>query len=102
MVNHPNRKKTEIAVLVTTAHRGVFFGFAKPADTDKKTIRLRGARNCISWPTANQGFLGLANMGPHRDARIGPAADITLHDVTCVAACTPEAEKAWEAAKWNS
>lgn len=87
-------------VLVTTAHRGVFFGYA--SKTDGKSIDLRGARNCLSWPSSNQGFLGLASMGPQPGARVGPAADITVHDVTCVAACTPNATAAWEAAKWNS
>ena len=103
MANHPNRKKTsnnERAVLVTTAHRGVFFGYA--SKTDGKSIDLRAAKNCLYWPSSNQGFLGLAKMGPLSGARVGPAADITLHDVTCVAACTPEATAAWEAAKWNS
>lgn len=96
----PAKKTKERAVLVTTAHRGVFFGFARK--TDGKSIDLRGARNCLYWPAENQGFLGLASNGPVRGARVGPAADITLHDVTCVAACTPEATAAWEAAKWNS
>lgn len=106
MVNHPNRSKPrrpvakEQAVLVTTEHRGVFFGYA--TKTDGKTIELTRARNCIYWPSSNQGFLGLAKMGPMDGARIGPAADaITLHGVTCVARCTPEATLAWEAAKWS-
>lgn len=98
MTNHPNRAKTETPVLVTTAHRGVFFGYAK--DYSEKTVELRAARNCISWGTDNKGFLGLANMGPTKSARVGPAADIILHDVTCVAQCTDEAVRAWETAPW--
>ena len=92
-------KQTERPVLVTTAHRGVFFGYA--AVTDGGTIRLRAARNCIYWPAENKGFLGLAANGPARGAKVGPAADIELRDITCVAECTPEAVKAWEAAPWN-
>lgn len=44
-------KKTngERAVLVTTAHKGVFFGYATA--TDGAIISLRAARNCIYWPT---------------------------------------------------
>jgi hypothetical protein len=45
MTNHPNRKKTdttERAVLVTTKHRGVFFGYAD--DTSGDVIKLRAAR----------------------------------------------------------
>jgi hypothetical protein len=101
VINHPNRGKKEIerAVLVTTTHRGVFFGYA--VKTDGATIKLRGARNCIYWPTANKGFLGLASMGPVNGARVGPAADIELRDITCVAECTDESAKAWEAAPWK-
>ena len=99
MVNHPNRKPKERAVLVTTAHRGVFFGYT--TKTDGATIALRSARNCIYWPAANKGFLGLANMGPVSGARVGPPADIELRDITCVAECTPESVKAWETTKWS-
>ena len=101
MVNHPNRNKSaaERAVLVTTAHRGVFFGYA--TKTDGATIKLRAARNCISWPSANKGFLGLASMGPVEGARVGPAADIELRDITCVAEVTPTAAVAWEGAPWS-
>ena len=90
---------TERAVLVTTAHRGVFFGYA--TNTDGTTIKLRAARNCIFWPRENKGFLGLAANGPMKGARVGPAADIELRDVTCVAECTPQAVAAWEAAPWS-
>ena len=86
-------------VLVTTAHRGVFAGWASKTDGD--TIALRKARNCLYWPTENKGFLGLANMGPVNGARVGPAADIELREITCVAECTPEAVAAWEAAPWK-
>lgn len=85
-------------VLVTTAHRGVFFGYADKTDGD--TIKLSSARNCIYWPSENKGFLGLATVGPLNGARIGSAADIELRDITCVAECTEDAVKAWEAAPW--
>ena len=101
MVNHPNRTKRtgERAVLVTTAHRGVFFGYAKK--TVGAMIKLRRARNCIYWPVANKGFLGLASMGPADGAKIGPPADIELRDITCVAECSEEATKAWELSPWS-
>ena len=89
----------EIYVLVTTAHRGVFAGWTK--DATGKSITLRAARNCIYWPASNKGFLGLASMGPLDGAKIGPAADLIVHDVTCAAQCTDEAIKAWEAAPWS-
>jgi hypothetical protein len=99
MVNHPNRKKQERAVLVTTAHRGVFFGYA--SDTNGNTIKLRNARNCVYWPSDNKGFLGLASDGPKSGARVGPAANIELRDITCVAECSKEAVKRWESAPWR-
>ena len=89
----------ERAVLVTTSHRGVFFGYA--TKTDGPTIHLRAARNCLFWPAENKGFLGLASDGPMKGARIGPAADVELRDITCVAECSPAAVKAWEAAPWS-
>ena len=99
MVNHPNRKKTERAVLVTTSHRGVFFGYATA--TDGETIKLRAARCCLYWPSEQKGFLGLASGGPMKGSRVGPAADIELRDITCVAECSTAAVVAWEAAPWR-
>ena len=93
------RKETERAVLVTTSYRGVFFGYA--TSTDGETIKLRAARNCIYWPREQKGFLGLATVGPLSGARIGPAADIELRGITCVAECTPEAVASWEKAPWS-
>ncbi len=92
-------KISEKAVLVTTAHRGVFFGYA--SKTDGAVINLRAARNCVYWPSEQKGFLGLANMGPVNGSRIGPAANIELRDITCVAECTDEAVKRWENAPWS-
>lgn len=103
MTNHPNRAKktgaSEVAVLVTTSHRGVFFGYT--TDTSGAIIKLSRARNCLYWPTENKGFMGLANMGPVKGARVGPSADIELRDITSVALCTDEAVAAWESAPWR-
>ena len=118
MVNHPNRGKVvtvekvkehvvekptiseERAVVVTTAHRGVFFGYA--TDIDGAIINLRAARNCLYWPAENKGFMGLAAMGPVQGSRVGPAANISLRDITSVMECTSEAVQAWENASWKS
>jgi len=86
-------------VLVTTAHRGVFFGYAE--NTDGETIKLKRARNCIYWPVANKGFLGLAADGPAKGARVGPAADIELRNITSVSEVTEAAVAAWEAGLWS-
>ena len=94
------RKMIEKAVLVTTAHRGVFFGYAEK--TDGETIQLKRARNCIYWPPSNHGFGGLAVDGPHKGARIGPASSlIELRNVTSWSECSEEAGAAWEAAPWS-
>lgn len=86
-------------VLVTTAHRGVFFGYAE--NTDGDTIKLRRARNALYWPIENHGFLGLAADGPKKGARVGPAADIELRNITCVAEVSAIAVDAWEAGLWS-
>lgn len=89
----------ERAVLVTTEHRGVFFGYA--TETSGETITLRRARNCIYWDPKCKGFLGLAATGPTSACRVGPAVDIELRNIACVAACTPAAVNAWEKSPWS-
>ena len=84
-------------VLVTTEHRGVFFGYA--ADTSGDVITLRNCRNCIYWPSGNGGFGGLASEGPAQGARIGAkVAQIELRKITSVAEVSAEAVEKWEAA----
>ena len=90
--------KSERPVLVTTAHRGVFFGYAEK--TDGSTIRLRAARLCVYWTSDLRGFMGLASAGPTNGCKIGPAADIELRDVTSVSEVSPEAVAKWEKAPW--
>lgn len=90
----------ERAVIVTTAHRGVFFGYA--TDTDGETISLKRARNCIYWSADCKGFLGLAANGPTKSCRIGPAADITLRNITAVVEVSTDAVQKWEASPWQS
>lgn len=89
----------ERPVIVTTEHRGVFFGYA--TDTDGETITLARARNCVYWSADCKGFMGLASSGPTQGCRIGPAADITVRNITAVLECTPEAVTAWEKQPWS-
>ena len=84
------------AVVVTTAHRGVFYGRAR--ETSGETIRLTGARLCIYWSADVRGFMGLAAGGPTSGCKIGPRATITLRNITSVLECSEAAEAAWEAA----
>lgn len=86
-------------VLVTTAHRGVFFGYADK--TDGETITLKQARLCVYWSADLRGFMGLASHGPSNGCKIGPAADIELRAITAVVSVTPEAVEKWEAAPWK-
>jgi hypothetical protein len=89
----------ERPVIVTTAHRGVFFGYAKK--TDGETIRLARSQLCIYWSADCKGFMGLAANGPTKGCRIGPPADIELRNITSVLEVTPDAEKAWLAGAWG-
>ena len=91
----------ERAVIVTTTHRGVFFGYTSdPADADK--VRLRRCRMAVRWSRDVKGVLGLAAAGPTSGCRISPAADLCLRDITCVMECTAEAICAWEGAPWQA
>jgi len=92
-------RNSERPVIVTTAHRGVFFGWAK--DTDGETIALRKAQLCVYWSADCKGFMGLAAKGPSASCKIGPPADITLRSITAVLECTPEAVAAWESQPWK-
>lgn len=86
-------------VLVTTKHRGVFFGYvAEDQDLTGRTLALKGARMAIYWGTTS-GVAELAETGPTSKSRVGARADIpVLHDVTAIFAVTPAAAAAWEAA----
>lgn len=92
-------KNAEFHAVITTQHRGVFAGYITYPNS--KTLTVRGMRNCLYWPRNVGGFEGLAVTGPNSGTKIGPAADATVHDVTCVLRSTPEAEKAWVNAKWK-
>lgn len=88
-------------VLVTTAHRGVFAGYLV-GEPSKEKCMLTDARNCVRWTEAERGFLGLAERGPGKDCRVGPAVpELTLWDITGVATCTAEAEDAWQQGAWR-
>lgn len=89
---------SERPVIVTTEHRGVFFGYA--TDIDGETIALKRARLCLYWSADVKGFMGLAATGPSATCRIGPSADIVLRKITGVLSVTPAAVAAWERAPW--
>lgn len=89
----------KVPLVVTTAHKGVFFGYGVPSAA--KTIRLEKARMAVYWPPANKGVLGLAATGPLQGSRIGPAVPgITLSDVTSVMETSKEAAEKFESGPW--
>ena len=85
-------------VLITTEHRGVFFGNLVGKYT-KSEVTLKNARNCIYWSRDCGGFLGLAANGPTKECRIGTMVpEITLYDLTSCTPVTDKAAEAWEKA----
>ena len=98
-LNHPDLR----AVLVATSQRGLFFGYVGPEQdlTTARSVALIDARNCLYWPAETHGFLGLAASGPGKKCRVGPAADILVHDVICVAKVGDKARLAWESEPWG-
>lgn len=97
------RETETIALVVTTKHRGVFYGYGiEPKDDIPNTIRLESARMCVSWSSSIRGVLGLAACGPDKSCRVGlkvPA--ITVNDITAVIKCSPKAVEAWEKGPWS-
>lgn len=98
----PNMQKTNqnIPLLVTTAHKGVFFGYGQP--TDKTTIRITDARMCVYWSSDVRGIVGLAATGPSSSCKVTAAAPaVTLRDVTAVMEVSKEAEAKWLLQNWK-
>lgn len=89
-------------VLVTTKHRGVFFGYLEGELNGPGKLELKNARNCLYWSRDCKGFLGLAATGPTASCRVGPQVDdITLYGITSVTPVSVDAVTKWEAAPWN-
>lgn len=88
--------------MVTTAHRGVFFGFLTAA-RDSKTVELTDAQMCVYWSEDVQGILGLASHGPSRSCKVTRPVPgrSTLQDVTSVIDATAEAVKLWQDRPWS-
>ena len=93
-------KNAKIPMIVTTEHRGVFFGYGEP--TTETTIRLERVRMCVHWSRDVHGVVGLAANGPTSGCRIGPAAPaMTIHKVTGIMEVSKEAEEKWNQEPWN-
>ena len=89
-----------VPVIVTTSHRGVFFGYGIPSDAP--TIRIERARMVVYWSADTKGVLGLAANGPSAACKIGPQVRaITLLGVTSVIEVSEEAALRMEDAPWS-
>lgn len=89
-------------VVVTTEHRGVFFGYVEDDSKLPSEITLTNARMCVYWNSSIKGVLGLAAVGPDKDCRIGHSIPkFTAWKITSVSDCTPEATENWEKGPWK-
>ena len=94
--------KVKRPVVVTTEHRGVFFGRVVSEDVAAKTIDLSDAQMCVYWSDDVKGILGLAATGPSKKCRVTPVVPaIALQAVTAVIDATSEAEASWSARPWS-
>lgn len=91
--------KKDDPVVVTTSHRGVFFGYI--VQLNGNTVTLRAMRNCLYWTASIKGVVGLSLEGPVEGCRVGPACpEAQLFDVTAIMSVTPKAVDRWEQAPW--
>ena len=82
------------AVLVTTVHRGVYFGFLE-SDESREKVVLSHCRCAIYWNTKH-GVLELASEGPNSGSKVGAQAErVTLYDITSIADVSDEAAEKW-------
>lgn len=89
-------------VVITTEHRGVFFGYVTDDTKLPSEVTLEGARMCVYWTATIKGVMGLAATGPSSDCRVSHAIPkFTAYKVTAVLECSPEAVEKWETAPWK-
>mgnify|MGYP007057204850 CR=1 FL=1 len=90
------------AVVVTTKHRGVFFGYLVESNSPHM-VTLDRARMCVYWSADVRGVLGLASGGPTESCRVTHALTepLTVYGITAVMACAEDAVARWEAGPWR-
>lgn len=94
-------KKKQKAVVVTTEHRGVFFGYVANDKKAPAEIELEKARMCVYWSSDVKGVLGLAATGPSNSCRVTHAVPtFKAYKVTGILECSPEAVEKWEKGVW--
>lgn len=89
--------------VITTKHRGVFFGEIIEHDEEKSKIVLKDAQMAVYFSMVEYGVLGLASVGPNKNCRIGkPKPGLTIiYDITAVIESTEDAEVEWGKCYWN-
>lgn len=81
-------------VIVTTKHRGVFYGQTDAQDGSDPVV-LRDAKMAIRWGTT-RGILQLAHTGPTPTSKISlPCPRLDLRDITAIIDVTEEAASGW-------
>jgi len=89
------------AVVVTTEHKGVFFGYVADESKLPAQVTLTQARCAVRWLNG-RGFLGLSSVGPQQGSRVSPPTQsLVIYKVTSVADCSTEAVKQWELGLWS-
>lgn len=92
--------KKAVPLVVTTKHKGVFFGYGVYAG-EEITV-LENARMVVYWSPDTKSVVGLAANGPSKSCRISPAVpSITIRDVTAGIVCSADAAAKFEAAPWG-
>ena len=94
--------KTKRPCVVTTKHRGVFFGYLDGQSDTDTVLTLTDVQMCVYWSQDVKGVLGLAATGPSKNCRVTPAVPkMVLQGVTAVMDVTPAAVKAWGGRPWS-
>lgn len=89
------------AVIVTTKHRGIFFGYTEAGLTDSE-LELTQARMIVYHSADSHGVVGCAERGPGRGARVSPSVKrLGLRDVIAVIECTETAVTNIEEEPWS-
>lgn len=84
-------------VIVTTKHRGVFYGHVSTDEVIGDVATLHDARMAIKFGTT-RGLFELADTGPTDASHISAVAPVAeIRDITAVLDVTDGARKAWEA-----
>lgn len=93
----------KIGVVVTTEHKGVFFGYTTLAALKKANsiLTLERARMCLYWSAETKGIMGLASNGPAPGSRVTPAVpSLKLNGITSISEVAPNAIQKWEDQPW--